>query len=84
MSDKFDVIVIGAGISGCISSYCLSKQGISVLLIDRGIHPGSKNVSKGLIYDKYFKNSIPNFYDKAPIERIITKKIIFYNNSKKE
>lgn len=33
--DRFDVAVIGAGISGCATAYALAKTGASVVLIDR-------------------------------------------------
>ena len=32
----FEVIVIGAGIAGCVAAYQLARQGRSVLLIERG------------------------------------------------
>lgn len=35
----FDVIVLGTGISGGIISCILARQGVSVLMIDPGIHP---------------------------------------------
>ena len=40
----FDVIVVGAGIAGCVCAYQLARQGRSVLLIERGEAPGSKKV----------------------------------------
>src|ERR1035438_4993816 len=41
----FDVIVVGAGIAGCVTAYQLAQQGRSVVLIERGEAPGSKNLS---------------------------------------
>ena len=48
----FDVIVIGAGIAGCVTAYQLAQQGRSVLLIERGEEPGSKNLSGGVLYSR--------------------------------
>ena len=39
--NDFDVVVVGAGIAGCITAYQLAQQGHSVVLIERGEAPGS-------------------------------------------
>jgi FADH2 O2-dependent halogenase len=36
---QFDVVVLGAGLSGCVTAAILARQGFSVLLTDRGTHP---------------------------------------------
>jgi glycine/D-amino acid oxidase-like deaminating enzyme len=35
----FDWIVVGNGLTGAALSYELSRQGLSVLLLDRSMHP---------------------------------------------
>lgn len=35
MEDKFDVIVVGAGIAGCIASILYAREGYKVLLLDK-------------------------------------------------
>eukprot|EP00127_Corallochytrium_limacisporum_P002508 Clim_evm65s128 gene=Clim_evmTU65s128 len=35
--DKYDVIVIGAGIAGCVMAYNFGKRGYSVLLVERSL-----------------------------------------------
>ena len=45
----FEVVVIGAGIAGCVAAYQLARQGRSVLLIERGEAPGSKNLLLGVL-----------------------------------
>lgn len=34
--DKFEVIVVGGGLAGLSAAYCLAKEGVEVLLIERG------------------------------------------------
>lgn len=72
MSEKFDVIVVGAGPAGTSCAYTLAKAGVNVLLIERGEYPGSKNVMGGVLYRKMMEDVIPGFYRDAPVERHIT------------
>ncbi|MBA4537376.1 FAD-dependent oxidoreductase [Bacillus aquiflavi] len=71
MSEKFDVIVVGAGPAGTACAYTCAKAGLSVLLIERGEYPGSKNVMGGVLYRKQMEDIIPNFWKEAPLERPI-------------
>lgn len=73
MDDKFDVIVVGGGIAGCITGYLLAKEGLEVLLIERGNTIGSKNTSGGRIYAHSIEPIFENFAQEAPIERVITR-----------
>jgi len=72
MSEKFDAIVVGAGPAGISCAYDLAKGGASVLLLERGEYPGSKNVMGGVLYRKMMEDLIPGFYKEAPLERPIT------------
>ena len=69
MSEKYDVIVIGAGPAGLSTAYFLADKEYNVIVLERGLEPGSKNVFGGRIYsyvlDKYF----PEWRTDAPIER---------------
>jgi electron transfer flavoprotein-quinone oxidoreductase len=71
MSEKFDVIVVGAGPSGNAAAYTLAKAGLSVLQIERGESPGSKNVQGAILYSDALERIIPDFRDDAPLERHI-------------
>ncbi|PEJ56889.1 MULTISPECIES: FAD-dependent oxidoreductase [unclassified Bacillus (in: firmicutes)] len=71
MPEKFDVIVVGAGPAGISCAYELAKKGVSVVLIERGEYPGSKNVMGGVLYRKMMEDIIPEFWKDAPIERVI-------------
>jgi electron transfer flavoprotein-quinone oxidoreductase len=76
MEADFEAIVVGAGLSGCAAAYSLAKQGSSVLLIERGKHPGSKNVSGGLMYCHALHKLIPEFWKEAPVERHVRRNVI--------
>ena len=74
----FDVIVIGAGVSGCVTAYQLAVAGHSVLLAERGEKPGSKNLSGGIFYCRGMEEVFPGFVTEAPIERRITRNCLSF------
>src|SRR6185312_12616225 len=77
----FEVIVIGAGIAGCVAAYQLARQGRSVLLIERGEAPGSKNLSGGVLYSRGIQQVFPDFLAEAPVERRVTRNYISFLNA---
>ena len=77
----FEVIVIGAGIAGCVTAYQLARQGRSVLLIERGEAPGAKNLSGGVLYSRGMEQVFPDFLAEAPVERRITRNYIQFLNA---
>jgi len=77
----FEVIVVGAGIAGCVTAYQLARQGRSVALIERGESPGSKNLSGGVLYARGIQNVLPGFLDEAPLERRITRNCVTFLNA---
>jgi len=77
----FDVIVVGAGIAGCVTAHQLARQERSVLLIERGESPGSKNLSGGVLYSRSIQQVFPEFLDEAPVERRITRNYINFLNA---
>ncbi|MDP3787463.1 MAG: FAD-dependent oxidoreductase [Candidatus Omnitrophota bacterium] len=72
--EKFDCIVVGAGPAGVTCAYALAKAGLSVVILERGEVPGSKNVMGGILYSTILNKVIPNFWEEAPVERRIVKK----------
>lgn len=74
----FDVIVIGAGIAGCVTAYLLASRGHSILLVERGATPGSKNLSGGIFYCRVMEQIFPNFINEAPIERHIIRNCLSF------
>ena len=75
--EKFDAIVVGAGPSGNAAAYTLAKAGLSVIQIERGEYPGSKNVQGAILYSDALEKIIPDFRDDAPLERHIIEQRIW-------
>ena len=71
MSEGFDVIVVGAGPAGNAAAYTLARAGVSVLQIERGETPGTKNVQGAILYSHALEEIVPDFRKHAPLERQI-------------
>ena len=69
MIEKFDAIVIGAGMAGNAATYTLASRGLKVLQLERGEYPGAKNVQGAILYASMLEQIIPNFREDAPLER---------------
>lgn len=70
--DKFDAIIVGAGPAGIACAYVLARQGKSVLVIERGDTPGSKNVTGGRVYTYALELVEPGLWEEAALERRVT------------
>ncbi|NJB66409.1 electron transfer flavoprotein-quinone oxidoreductase [Desulfobaculum xiamenense] len=81
--DKFDVIIVGAGLAGCTSACLLAQAGLETLVIERGNFPGAKNMTGGRLYAHSIERIFPNFAEEAPVERcIVHEKISFIDDTK--
>lgn len=77
MSDeKFQVIVIGAGLAGLAAAYKLAKAGREVLVVEKGKSPGAKNMTGGRLYAYALNELMPGEWEDAPIEREVTREIM--------
>jgi len=74
--EAFDAIVVGGGVAGCVTAYQLAQAGHSVALIERGAEPGAKNLSGGVFYCRIMEEVFPDFVNRAPVERRITRNCI--------
>jgi len=70
--DKFDAIIVGAGLAGLGCAWTLAGQGMEVLVLERGDYPGAKNLSGGRLYVNPVHNLFPGLWEQAPLERFIT------------
>ncbi|MCC3246359.1 FAD-dependent oxidoreductase [Methylocystis sp. WRRC1] len=69
IEERFDAIVIGAGMAGNAAAHTMAARGLKVLQLERGEYPGSKNVQGAILYADMVEKIIPNFRDEAPLER---------------
>jgi electron transfer flavoprotein-quinone oxidoreductase len=69
--EKFDAIVVGAGLAGLASAYTLAGAGAEVVVMERGDYPGAKNLSGGRLYVNPVRDLFPEVWDEAPLERFI-------------
>ena len=74
MSEKVDVVIVGAGLAGLACAYALGESGLDVLVVERGDYPGAKNVTGGRLYLNPVRPYFPaGFWDEAPLERPVVK-----------
>lgn len=76
MADKFEVIIVGAGVAGSTAGYILAKAGLEVLIIEKGNYAGSKNMTGGRLYSHSLEKIMPGFALEAPVERKVTREKI--------
>jgi electron transfer flavoprotein-quinone oxidoreductase len=70
---SFDVIVVGAGLAGATAAVMAARGGLNVVLIERGVAPGSKNYFGGALYTHSLVDIYPDFFErKPPLERPVT------------
>ena len=68
----YDAIVVGAGPSGASAAYFMAKEGLKVLLLERGPYPASKNCGGASIAAEPVHALFPNFWEEFEYERIVT------------
>jgi len=71
-TEKFDLIVVGAGPAGASAAMRAAGAGLDVVLLERGNSPGAKNVMGGVMYGHALRDAIPRFDPAAaPVERTV-------------
>jgi electron transfer flavoprotein-quinone oxidoreductase len=85
MSFDADLIIVGGGLSGLSAGITAVREGLNVILLERGEYSGAKNVSGGRMYIHSLLKLIPDALERAPLERPITKETyyIFCENNRK-
>ena len=70
--DRFDAIVVGAGLAGSAAALTMADGGLDVIMIERGRYPGAKNVFGGVLYTPTIRKLAD--LDDAPLERYIAER----------
>ena len=63
MDEKFDCIIVGAGIAGLAAAMILARNNMKFLLIEKGEFAGSKNVSGGVLWGSDLAKLVPNYWE---------------------
>jgi electron transfer flavoprotein-quinone oxidoreductase len=71
---SFDAVVVGAGPAGSAAALALARAGRSVVLVERGPFPGSKNVYGGVVYGRVLDGIIPDWWEQVPVERWVVRR----------
>ncbi|AMA60217.1 FAD-dependent oxidoreductase [Bradyrhizobium sp. CCGE-LA001] len=69
IDERFDAIVVGAGMAGNAAALTMARSGMKVLQLERGEYAGSKNVQGAILYADMMEKLIPDFREEAPLER---------------
>jgi electron transfer flavoprotein-quinone oxidoreductase len=70
-NDRYDAIVVGAGPAGSAAALVMAQNNMSVMMLERGEYPGSKNMFGGTIYREPTELLVPAFWEQAPLERLV-------------
>ncbi len=70
--------MVGAGPAGSAAALTLAREGVQVLLVERGSFPGAKNVFGGRIYSYALKRLLGDRWKEAPVERFVRKEGITF------
>ena len=74
----YDAVVVGAGPAGSAAALHMAKSGMRVALLERGDFPGNKNMFGGVIYTEPTAEIVPEFWQEAPLERIVTRDTLWF------
>jgi electron transfer flavoprotein-quinone oxidoreductase len=70
----FDAVVVGAGPAGSAAALALARAGRSVVIVERGPFPGSKNVYGGVVYGRVLDEAIPRWWEQVPVQRWVVRR----------
>lgn len=76
---SFEAVVVGAGPAGASAALTLARAGVDVAFVERGAYPGEKNMFGGILHRMPALEQIfPDFWDRAPLQRHIVKKVVTF------
>lgn len=74
MAEAVDAVVVGAGPAGSAAALALARAGRSVILVERGPFPGSKNVYGGVVYARVLDDVLPGWWERVPVQRWVVRR----------
>ncbi len=82
--ERVDCIVVGGGLAGLSAAYGLASAGVEVMVLERGEHPGSKNVTGGRLYLSPLEGIYPELWPEAPFERPVARELVSFVSERAE
>lgn len=80
---ELEVVVVGGGVAGLSAAYTLAKEGLGVIVLERGDHSGGKNMTGGRLYLEPIRDLFPELWEDAPFERwVIRERLTALSNGK--
>ena len=73
--EKFEAIVVGAGLAGLSAAYTLARNGIEAVVVERGDYPGAKNVTGGRLYLNPVKKYLPDLWPALLNEKVLERPV---------
>ena len=74
--EKVECIVVGGGLAGLAAAYGLARDGVEVMVLERGNYAGAKNVTGGRLYVRPLRGIYPELWEDAPYERPVARELI--------
>lgn len=78
--EKFEVLIVGAGLAGLSAAYTLAQNGIEAVVVERGDYPGAKNATGGRLYlnpvKKYLPDLWPALLEEKALERPVAVELL--------
>jgi electron transfer flavoprotein-quinone oxidoreductase len=74
VAERVDAVVVGAGPAGSAAALALARASRSVVLLERGAFPGSKNIYGGVVYGRVLDDVIPGWWERVPVQRWVVRR----------
>ena len=65
-AQRYDAIVVGGGPAGVSAAITMAREGLEVILIERGRFAGAKNFFGGVMYTRALAEVLPDFQARKP------------------
>lgn len=75
MPASYEVVIVGGGLAGLTAAYALAREGVAVLVVERGEYPGAKNLFGGALHIGLWRSHFPELWEAMPLERQVRRHV---------